>query len=100
MMKIQARELEGRMLLEIEGRLAGPFVPELEVCWREAHTKDPNRRMEIDLKNVTCVDRAGRCLLQRMHNEGVTFLSACLAIKDIVDEVTESGVGACSVMTE
>ena len=60
MMKIEMQELEGQLVLRVEGRLAGAFVPELENCWKQARETQPGRRISIDLKNVTCVDRAGR----------------------------------------
>ena len=46
-------------------------------------------RISVDLKNVTCVDRSGRSLLQLMHSRGVEFLRAGMAIQDILSEVME-----------
>jgi anti-anti-sigma regulatory factor len=89
MMKIQIRELDDQLVLEVEGRLAGAFVPELESCWRAARTSRPNRKVAVDLKSVTCIDRAGRYLLQLMHSNGVGFLGAGLAIQDVLEQVME-----------
>ena len=89
MMIIQMKELDGRLILQVEGRLAGAFVPELENCWKAARASQPSRKIAVDLKNVTCVDRAGRYLLQSMHGNGVGFLRAGLAIQDILDELME-----------
>ena len=60
MMKIQVNDLGDRLILEVEGRLAGVFVPELEQCWRDSVAIQPERQVLVDLKDVTCVDRAGR----------------------------------------
>ena len=79
MMKIQMKELDDHLILQVEGRLVGAFVPELEKCWQAARAKQPNRKISVDLKSVTCVDRAGRYLLQLMHSNGVGFLRAGLA---------------------
>jgi hypothetical protein len=87
-MKIQVRELDGLLILQVEGRLAGAFVPELETCWRSARLNHPGRKISVDLKSVTCIDRAGRYLLQLMHGNGVGFLGAGLAVQDILDQVT------------
>jgi len=65
MMKVETSELDGKALLLVEGRLAG------------------------DLKNVTCVDRAGRSLLRSMHTSGVEFLRAGIALQDILDQIIE-----------
>jgi anti-anti-sigma regulatory factor len=89
MMKIQTKEFDDQLILQVEGRLAGAFVPELEDCWQAARANQPNRKISVDLKSVTCVDRAGRCLLQLMHSNGVGFLRAGLAIQDILEQVME-----------
>jgi len=89
MMKIQMKELDGQVVLQVEGRLAGAFVPELENCWQVARTKHRDRNIAVDLKGVTCIDRAGRYLLRLMHGEGVGFLRAGLAVQDILEQVME-----------
>lgn len=89
-MKIQTKELADQVVLEIEGRLAGAYVPELEICWQAVRSNRPNRTISVDLKNVTCIDRAGRHLLQAMHGSGVHFLRAGLAIQDILEQVMEN----------
>ena len=86
MMKIQSREAGGELILQVEGRLAGAFVPELEHCWQTARAERPGRPISLDLRSVTCVDRAGRLLLQSMHAGGVAFVRAGLAIQDILED--------------
>lgn len=87
MMKIEIQEAGDRLILQIEGRLAGAYVPELENCWRQAQSKEPGRQISVDLKQVTCVDRAGKYLLQLMHRRGVRFLRAGLALQDILEQI-------------
>ena len=87
MMKIQTRELDGQIIFQVEGRLAEAFVPELERCWQAARDGRPQRKILVDLKGVTCVDRAGRYLLWLMHSKGVGFLRAGLAVEDILEQV-------------
>ena len=89
MMKIQVKQLDGQLIIQVEGRLAGAFVPELEDCWQAARADRANREISLDLKSVTCVDRSGRYLLQLMHANGVQFLRAGLAIQDILEQVME-----------
>ena len=90
MIKIQTKELEDQLTLQVEGRLAGAFVPELENCWQSVRANQPNRKISVDLKSVTCIDRAGRSLLQLMHRNGVGFLRAGLAMQDILEQVMET----------
>jgi anti-anti-sigma regulatory factor len=89
MMKIQSKEFDDQLILQVEGRLAGAFVPELESCWQSARANRPNRKISVDLKSVTCIDRDGRRLLQSMHSNGVGFLRAGLAVQDILEQVME-----------
>jgi anti-anti-sigma regulatory factor len=90
MMKIQVNEDSQQVTLQIEGRVAGPFVPALENSWLNARASSADRRICVDLKDVTCIDRAGRKLLQTMHRNGAQFLRAGLAIQDIVEEIREA----------
>jgi anti-anti-sigma regulatory factor len=89
MMKIHMQELDGHLILYVEGRLAGAFVPELESCWMAVRGKEPGRKISVDLKNVICIDRGGRQLLKTMYGGGVGFLRAGLAVQDILEQVME-----------
>lgn len=88
-MKIEIQETGESVVLRVEGRLAGAFVPELEHCWRDAQSTQPKRQISVDLKNVTCIDRSGKYLLQLMHRSGVPFLRAGLAVQDILEQIME-----------
>ena len=89
MMKIEIQEAGESVILNVEGRLAGAFAAELENCWNVARAAHPKRAISVDLKNVTCVDRAGRRLLQLMYRDGVPFLRAGLAVQDIIEQIKE-----------
>jgi anti-anti-sigma regulatory factor len=89
MMKIEIQEAAGQVILRIEGRLAGAYVPELEKSWQTAWSAWPSHQISVDLKHVTCVDRAGRDLLQSMYRRGVEFLRAGLAVQDILEQIME-----------
>jgi hypothetical protein len=51
---------------------------------RAAH---PGWTVSVDLKSVTCIDRAGRQLLELMSRGGVRFVHAGLAVQDILDQI-------------
>ena len=89
MLKIQIRELAGRVVLDIDGRLTGDFVPEVRSAWNRVVAIRPGSKVNVDLKNVTCIDREGRALLRSMHGQGVKFLRAGLATEDILDEALQ-----------
>ena len=85
MMKIETRELEDRLILNVQGRLSGAYVPELEASWQRARRDRPDRKVSLDLTLVTCVDLAGRYLIQLMCNEGVDVSGASLALRDMLE---------------
>jgi anti-anti-sigma regulatory factor len=89
MMKVEKQEDNGQLILQVEGRLIGAYVAELETCWRSEREKDPGRAIAVDLKSVTCVDRAGRYLLLLMHTSGVRFVRAGMAVQDIVEQISD-----------
>jgi hypothetical protein len=81
--KIQTREFDGQLVLQVAGKLAGGLVSELDRCWEAARAKTPNCRISIDLNRVTRIDQAGWRLLQSMHASGVDFVRAALAMNEL-----------------
>src|SRR5688572_1402540 len=63
MLKITTKTEEVTTTFELEGRLAGAYVEELERCWREL---PPGRNLKISLQAVTFVDDNGKRLLARL----------------------------------
>jgi hypothetical protein len=62
--------------LELAGRLEGPWVAETENAWRGSLR--PDRRIEVDLRQLTAVDDAGRDLLATIQRVG-----ACLIVEGV-----------------
>ena len=87
-MRIQVDESGEQVRFQVEGRLAGAWVPELEHCWRAALADHPERKISVDLSGVTCVDQAGQYLLRLMRRDGVSFIGAGLAIRETLNEMT------------
>jgi hypothetical protein len=73
--------------LEPAGRLAGPWVLETEYAWRSALCS--GRQIEVDMRQLTDIDDAGRELLLVMHLAGVRLIVEGLWMKGIVEEITE-----------
>ena len=71
----------------VEGKLVGPWVKELEKCWKSIVDAHPYRSMLVDLAHVTFIDSDGRALLTRMRRKGVTLVSAGVLINAIVAEI-------------
>ena len=86
MLKIDTIESASEILLALQGRLAGPWVDELESQWRRVQAKAGERRIAIDLSGVTGIDGAARYLLQLMRIRNVSLVGACLAIRASLDD--------------
>ena len=87
MLRVTVHEEATICRLELAGRLAGPWVPETEDAWRSAlHS---GRQIELDMRQLTGVDDAGRELLLAMHLAGVRLIVEGVWMKGIVEEITE-----------
>jgi anti-anti-sigma regulatory factor len=93
MLKITLQGTTGHPCLELEGRLAGAWVCELEHCWHTAKASHPYRTLAVDLTSVTFIDQAGRYLLQLMHRDGVSLVGSGLMLQDILDDMAGSTGG-------
>jgi anti-anti-sigma regulatory factor len=90
MLKITLHDATGQPCLELEGRLAGAWVCELEHCWHTARAGHPNGTLLVDLRGVTFIDQAGRYLLRLMHRDGVSLVGSSLMMQDILDYIRGS----------
>jgi hypothetical protein len=86
MLKIDTIESTSEIVLSLQGRLAGPWVDELESHWRRMQESAGARRLAIDLTEVTGIDRAARYLLQLMRVRNVCLIGATIAIRASLDD--------------
>jgi len=90
MLKITMRIETGVMTFELEGRLAGPWVKELELCWRSAVSTQRIYPVRVDLSSVTFIDAEGKDLLGRMYREGAKLVATGCLNKSIVEGIMQS----------
>jgi hypothetical protein len=86
MLRITVQEDGALWRLHLAGRLAGAWVPEAENTWRSAPVS--GRRVEIDMRQVTCIDEAGRRLLQAMNQAGARFIAKGVEMEALIEEIT------------
>ena len=80
-------EGEGRQCrLELAGRLCGPWVGETENVWRSAPCS--GKQIEVDMREVTGVDDAGRTLLAVMHRSGARLIAKGVWMTALIEEIT------------
>ena len=80
--------LDELQTLKLEGRLAGPWVAELEKCWQRM-TGAHRRPLTVDLDGVTFIDEAGKSLLQHLADQGTALKAAAPLTRCICDQIRE-----------
>jgi hypothetical protein len=85
MLKITIQTQGIHSAFELEGKLAGPWVQELEDCWQRVKLVD--RQLKVLLKAVTFVDGEGKNLLAEMHRQGVEIVAEGCMTKAIIEEI-------------
>jgi hypothetical protein len=88
MLKITVRNSADRLRLELEGKLSGAWVTELEDCWRTLAPILGGRELWVDLAGVDSVDAAGKYLLALMHKSGTRFVASGCMMAALVQEIT------------
>jgi hypothetical protein len=87
MLKVTIKEVDSAETWELEGKLSGDWVKELERCWRE-RTPAPGTPLHVHLKAVSYIDAAGKQLLAEMHGGGVEIRGCGCMVKAVVEEIT------------
>jgi hypothetical protein len=89
MLKITIENAMNTATLKLEGRLAGPWVSELERCWHAVKDGSGDKPVMVDLCEVTFVDAEGRKLLSWMYEQGARLRTFGCMVKGIVDEIVQ-----------
>ena len=87
MLRITTEKKRGKILLSVEGRLAGPWVAALEQCWRELHAASPREKFHVDLCGVSYIDASGKVLLKEIHRQGGQLVAEGCLNQAIVQEI-------------
>jgi hypothetical protein len=86
MLRITIHENGTACRLELAGRLEGPWVAETEKAWRASLR--PERKLEVDLRQLTGVDDAGRDLLAAVHLAGACLIVEGVWMTAIIEDLT------------
>ena len=94
MLRITVHDNLESLTFQLEGRLAGAWVREVEEC-RQRTLAGRRRAVRFDLTGVTFIDASGKDFLADMHRQGGEFVAAdCLTIA-IVAEITRALMPEC-----
>jgi hypothetical protein len=89
MLRITVHDNPQSLTFQLEGRLAGPWLRELEMCWQSTLARQRRPILRVDLTGVTYIDAAGKVCLAAMHGQGAEFIAADCLTKAIVAEITK-----------
>ena len=79
-----------RTVLKAEGKLSGPWVQELDSCYRKVRDGFHVGPVIVDLTNVGFADDAGKELIGRLHECGVEVSVAGPLMTAIMSEIERS----------
>jgi outer membrane protein len=88
MLRITTDKKRGKLILTVEGRLAGPWVAALEQCWREMRAGSPDEKFSVNLCGVSFIDPAGKELLKEIHHQGGRLVAEGCLNQAIVREIS------------
>lgn len=72
---VEMKKGSAGFLLELEGKLTGEWVRELERSWISLGKCEPRPRPRIDLTDVSYVDEKGKLLLENMVAQGAELVA-------------------------
>ena len=74
--RITTEHDSGTVILKLEGRLAGLYVKELSAAWLNLAPTLKNKKLAVDLRDMTFADVEGAALLRQMYQaNGAEFLA-------------------------
>ena len=85
MLRVTIKKEEALETWELEGKLSGEWVPELDRLWRE--WTQTGTAIEIHLKAVSYIDPAGKQLLAEMRQQGAEIKGCGCMIRAFVEEI-------------
>jgi hypothetical protein len=88
MLKITNVETAGGQRLKVEGKLAQPWVSELESAWNEARQTGRTRGIVVDLTCLTFIDPEGEAVLAAMIAEGARLIATGIYSEYVVEQLT------------
>jgi anti-anti-sigma regulatory factor len=92
MLRITIDEGKDAVVLRLEGQLIGPWVEDVEQCWRKAFETLGSRSVQVNLSAVNFVDASGGALLIRMHAAGFRLAGSTPATGHLLDQIQDERI--------
>ncbi len=90
MLKVTIHAEHGLTRLVIEGRLFQDSIPELTRAWLGARDATPDGAIEVDLSDLTYIDRAAMTLLVNMHRQAVHLTGSGTMTRALIHQVAQA----------
>jgi anti-anti-sigma regulatory factor len=90
MLRVTVQRLPTSIAFQLEGRLASPWLQELDACWQETLSNGKTQKVLLDLTGVTFVDKDGKAWLTAQCQRGAEFIAADCLTKAIVQEIKQT----------
>ena len=94
MLRITVHDGPQVVTFQLEGRLAGPWLRELEECW-DTTVAGQHKPILVDLTGVTFIDAQGKACLAALNWLGAKFIVADCLTKAVVAEITQEPLPHC-----
>jgi hypothetical protein len=89
MLKITVHDEPATRRLQVEGKLTGVSIAELEKTWRAALQAPGAKPVEIDLTGMTAIDQGGKCLLSLLYKDGASLVASGAKMKEFIGEIAK-----------
>jgi ABC-type transporter Mla MlaB component len=86
MLRITIKTTESSQIWELEGRLSGEWVCELNRLWKD-RSPQAGLSTEVHLKAVSYIDPAGKQLLAEMRQQGAEIRGCGCMVRAFVEEI-------------
>ncbi len=87
MLRVTVIERGDQIVFRVEGKLKGPWVVELERCWRSTSGHATGKTLAVDLDGVDFIDDRGKSLLTEMARAGVELIATESMMRSIVQQI-------------
>ncbi len=92
MLRITVHDNSESVTFQLEGRLSGPWLVELEKCRQRTLAGHRRPVVRFDLAGVTFIDPVGKAYLAAMHHLGAEFVATDCLTKEVVAEFTTAPI--------
>jgi ABC-type transporter Mla MlaB component len=90
-LRITVDEKPETVVLKLEGRLAGPWAAELGRFWREKAPNLAQKKLSLDLREITFADAGGMRLLKDIYSQtGAALLTGTPWTQYLAEEVAHA----------